>query len=265
MQRLARLPSQAFPDPLGALMEKEIKYLWRSPRFRLPFFMGFTFGVIAWVPIMLRMKGPVGAWMQESAVSFISLYALLLLGPVMFLNRFGFDRGATRFYFWMPLRFEELLLSKNLATAVYGYFETALVALICRVVGLPVGWEQALEAFVVTSVALLYLLSVGNHMSVRFPVPSNPDRVSRAGAGHGLRAAVQFLLFPLSLTPIMLAFGWRYLWESPQGFFWMMLAAAVLGAMLYTATFLSAAGHGQRQRESLIAHLSMGEGPLASE
>ncbi|MBI1354380.1 MAG: hypothetical protein GC160_08540 [Acidobacteria bacterium] len=265
MQWLARLPSRAFPDPLGVLMEKEIKYLWRSPRFRLPFFMGFTFGVIAWVPIMLRMKGPVGEWMQQSAATFITLYALLLLGPVLFLNRFGFDRGATRFYFWMPLRFEELLLAKNLATAVYGYFEMSLVATVCWVIGLPVGWRQIVEAVVVTTVALFYLMTVGNHMSVRFPIPSNPDRVSRAGASHGLRAAVQFLLFPLSLSPILLAFGWRYVGESPHGFFWMMLAAGVLGVMLYTAAFLNAAGYGQRRRETLIGFLSTGEGPLAAE
>lgn len=265
LQRLARLPSRAFPDPLGALMEKEIKYLWRSPRFRLPFFMGFTFGVLAWVPIMLRVQGPVGEWMQQSAVSFITLYALLLLGPVMFLNRFGFDRGATRFYFWMPIQFEQLLLSKNLATAVYGFFELALVSAICWAVGLPVGPPQIVEGFVVTSVALLYLLMVGNHMSVRFPVPSNPDRVSRAGASHGLRAAVQFLFFPLSLTPILFAFLWRFALDSPSGFFWMMIAAGVLGAMLYVATFLSAAGYGQRNRETLIGYLSMGEGPMAAE
>jgi len=265
MQRLARLPSRIFPDPIGALMEKEIKYLWRSPRFRLPFFMGFTFGVIAWVPIMLRVRGPVGEWMQQSAVSFISLYALLLLGPVLFLNRFGFDRGATRFYFWMPIRFEELMLAKNLATVVYGYFEMAMVAIICRIVGLPVGPAEIFEAFVVTSVALLYLMMVGNHMSVRFPVPSNPDRVSRAGASHGLRAAVQFLFFPLSLTPILFAFGYRYVWESPSGYSWMMLAAAALGLMLYTATFLGAAGYGQRNRETLIGYLSTGEGPISAE
>ena len=48
--RLVRLPSYVLPDPLGALVEKELRYLWRSPRFRLPFFMGFTFGVIAWIP-----------------------------------------------------------------------------------------------------------------------------------------------------------------------------------------------------------------------
>ena len=113
---LVRLPSYVLPDPLGALVEKELRYLWRSPRFRLPFFMGFTFGVIAWVPIMKNWQPSIGDWLEQSAVTFISLYALLLLGPVMFLDRFGFDRDAARFYFWLPLSFRTLLLAKNLTT-----------------------------------------------------------------------------------------------------------------------------------------------------
>jgi ABC-2 type transport system permease protein len=263
--RLIRAFGAPFPDPLGALVEKEIKYLWRSPRFRLPFFMGFTFGVIAWTPILYRMEGALGDWMKAGAVSFISLYAMLLLGPVLFLNRFGFDRGAARFYFWMPVSFEELLSAKNLATSMFAYFETAAVGVMCWIAGLPVGPREILEAFAVTTTALFYLQSVGNHMSVHFPIASNPDRVSRAGQGHGLRAAVQFLLFPLSLTPVFAAFLWRYLFESQSGFIWMMLAAAILGGLIYWATFLHAASFAQKHREIFLSHLSRGEGPLAAE
>jgi ABC-2 type transport system permease protein len=263
--RLIRAATALFPDPLGALVEKEIKYLWRSPRFRLPFFMGFTFGVIAWTPILYRMEGSFGEWMKTGAVSFISLYAMLLLGPVLFLNRFGFDRGATRFYFWMPIGFEELLVAKNLATSVFAFFETAAVGLMCSIAGLPVGWAEMLEAFAVTTTALFYLQSVGNHMSVHFPIASNPDRVSRAGQGHGLRAAVQFLIFPLSLSPIFAAFLWRFLFETQAGFVWIMLAAAILGGLIYWATFLHAAGFAQRNREYFLGHLASGEGPLAAE
>lgn len=263
--RFIRATTALFPDPLGALVEKEIKYLWRSPRFRLPFFMGFTFGVIAWTPILYRMDGAFGDWMKTGAVSFISLYAMLLLGPVLFLNRFGFDRGATRFYFWMPVGFEELLVAKNLATSVFAFFETACVGLMCWIAGLPVGWAEMLEAFAVTTTALFYLQSVGNHMSVHFPIASNPDRVSRAGPGHGLRAAVQFLFFPLSLTPIFAAFIWRFLFETQAGFIWIMLAAAIFGGLVYWVTFLQAAGFAQKNREFFLGHLARGEGPLAAE
>ena len=263
--RLIRAFGAPFPDPLGAMVEKEIKYLWRSPRFRLPFFMGFTFGVIAWTPILYRMEGEVGASMKSGAVSFISLYAMLLLGPVLFLNRFGFDRGAARFYFWMPVSFEELLTAKNLATAGFAFFETAAVAVMCGIAGLPVGPWAILEALAVTTTSLFYLQSVGNHMSVRFPIASNPDRVSRAGQGHGLRAAVQFLLFPLSLSPVFAAFVWRFLFDSQSGFVWIMLAAAIFGGLIYWTSFLSAASYAQKNRELFLGHLSRNQGPLAAE
>ena len=164
---------------MGALVEKELRYLWRSPRFRLPFFMGFTFGVIAWIPIMQQWE-TLGKWMEQSAVSLISLYSFLLLGPVMFLNRFGFDRGATRSYFWLPVSLRQLLLAKNLATVVFAAMEVTLVTLVCWLVGVEIGWVQIVETVAVSSIALLYLLSVGNYMSIRYPVASNPDRISRA-------------------------------------------------------------------------------------
>jgi len=262
ISRLARLA----PDPLGALIEKEIHYLWRSPRFRLPFFMGFTFGVIAWAPIVLSVEGPLGEWLQSGATSFISLYAMLLLGPVLFLNRFGFDRGAARFYFWMPLSFQQLLAAKNVATAFYCYAEAFAVIAIARIIGLPVGWMEALETLAAVSVALLYLLSVGNHMSVRFPVASNPDRVSRAGAGHGVRAAAQFFLFPLSLFPVLSPFASRYAGPALGDAFWVLLALAAAGGLaLYSLTFGAASRYGLQEREFLLGNLSGGEGPVAAE
>jgi ABC-2 type transport system permease protein len=263
-ERAARLPSRVLRDPIGALVEKELKYLWRSPRFRLPFFMGFTFGVIAWIPIMQQWK-TMGAWMEQSAVSLISLYSFLLLGPVMFLNRFGFDRGATRFYFWLPLTLRQLLLAKNLATLVFAMTEVALIALVCWLVGVEIGLVQIAEAVAISLIALLYLLSVGNYMSVRFPVASNPDRISRAGPGHGLRAAVQFLLFPLALLPLLLAFVVRYQLGNPLLFGACVGAAGALGLGLYLFTLQWVSRLGEAGREQFVAHLSQGEGPIASE
>ena len=46
-----RWPSMVFSDPLAALVEKEIRFLAAPPRFRLVFLMGFTFGLVIWLPI----------------------------------------------------------------------------------------------------------------------------------------------------------------------------------------------------------------------
>ena len=227
--------------------------------------MGFTFGVAAWIPIMRHWQGTVGVWLEHSAVTLISLYAFLLLGPVMFLNRFGFDRASARFYFWLPLGFRDLLIAKNLATLFFAGLELALVALACRLVGLAIGFQEVLEAALVGFIAMLYLLSVGNHMSVRFPVASNPDRVSRAGMGHGLRAAIQFTLFPLSLAPIAAAIASRYYGGGDEGFAETLAVAALAGAAVYLFTLKRSAVYGERFRERFISHLSEGGGSLASE
>jgi ABC-2 type transport system permease protein len=264
-ERLVRAPSLVLLDPAGALVEKEIVYLWRSPRFRLPFFMGFTFGVLAWVPLMKQWESTLGRWMENSSVTLISLYALLLLGPVLFLNRFGFDRGAARFYFWLPLSMKQLLFAKNMTSMIYGLLEVVLVAVTCSLVGLTITPRQILEAFGVAMIALLYLLSVGNHMSVHFPSMSNPDRVSRAGPGHGVTGMVQFLLFPLSLAPILTAFVVRQRNGSQEAFLLVLGVAALGGCLLYLTVLDWSARYAERRRELMLSHLSQGEDPVATD
>jgi len=265
IQQAARVSGGLLPDPMAAIVDKEIKYLWRSPRFRLPFFMGFTFGVLAWVPLMKHWEEAFGSWMMESAVSLVSLYAFLLLGPVMFLNRFGFDRSAARFYYWMPLDLSCLLMAKNIATVVFAAAEVALIAAVCWLIGLPAGWTQVGEAAVVCSVALLYLLTVGNYVSVHLPASSDPDRVSKAGAGHGLSAVVQFLIFPAALTPVGLAYVARWLFGSLDLFVSLLILAAGAGACLYLLTLSRLAHYAEHNRESIVARLSYSEGPIVAE
>jgi len=253
------------PDPVGALLEKEIRYLWRSPRFRLPFFMGFTFAVIAWAPILQHTGAPLGDWLRSASLTLIALYAFLLLGPVLFLNRFGFDRGATRFYFWMPISFRQMLFAKNLATAFYCLVEVLLITLVSRAIGFDIGWGQLFETLLVGAVGLLWLLSIGNHMTVRFPMPSNPDRVSRGGASHGVVALVQFVVFPLCLMPAGAAYIVRFGGGGPRAFAATLAVAAIGGLGLYWLTFLRTSSYGQLRREEFIGFLSSGEGPIASE
>ena len=38
-------------DRFGVLVEKDIRFLSRAPRFRLVFLMGFTFGLLIWLPL----------------------------------------------------------------------------------------------------------------------------------------------------------------------------------------------------------------------
>jgi hypothetical protein len=80
-----------------------------------------------------------------------------------------------------------------------------------------------------------------------------------------LRAAVQFLLFPLALLPLLLAFVVRYQLGNLWLFGVIVGVAGVLGLGLYLFTLRWVSRLGEAGREQFVAHLSQGEGPIASE
>ena len=253
-------------DPIAALVEKEIRSLWRSPRFRLPFFMGFTFGVFAWLPILGFLNEPESAhWTANHAITFISLYSFLLLGPVMFLNRFGFDRAAAQAYFWYPVSLERLLLAKNLAACFYALLQVLFIGVISGWFGM-IGTSLAIgEALIIAGIGMLYLLSVGNYISVRFPIASNPDRISRGGTGHGIRSAAQFLLFPLALSPVLAVVAAAELSDNLAATMGGVFVVTAGGILLYIVTLTNAARTMGRTREHFVSQLVQSEGPLATE
>ncbi|MDA1314450.1 MAG: hypothetical protein O2968_14010 [Acidobacteria bacterium] len=253
-------------DPIAALVEKEVRSLWRSPRFRLPFFMGFTFGVFAWLPILGFWKDSTSAgWATDHVVVVISLYSFLLLGPVMFLNRFGFERKAAEAYFFLPISMRLLLLAKNFASGLYAMLEVALIGLVSGWFGMTSSPLAVIEAFVIGATALLYLFTVGNYISVRFPAPSNPDRISRGSGGHGMRAAVQFVLFPLSLAPVAGVLAIGALGGSPLAYGAGLVGAIGGGVLLYAAGLSSSAKYLLLFRERFLNSLAHSEGLVVTE
>ncbi|MCP5117701.1 MAG: hypothetical protein GY953_43315, partial [bacterium] len=96
MDGLFRWPSLFFSDPLAALVEKELRFLSRAPRFRLVFVMGFSFGLLVWLPIAFAGGRGGGSVFASNYLTFVSVYALLLLAEATFWNAFGFDRAAAQ-------------------------------------------------------------------------------------------------------------------------------------------------------------------------
>ncbi|MGH9658486.1 MAG: hypothetical protein ACRD96_08075, partial [Bryobacteraceae bacterium] len=75
--RWFRLPGVVLPDPVAAMVEKELRTLTRSPRFRLVFIMGFTFGLVVWLPMIFSPAGERSP-MVENFLTLICIYALTL-------------------------------------------------------------------------------------------------------------------------------------------------------------------------------------------
>jgi ABC-2 type transport system permease protein len=262
-ETLYRLPSLLLPDPLGAIVEKEIRSLRRTPRFRLVFVMGFSFGLILWLPMALRGRGghsPVA----ENFLVVVSVYALTLLGQVTYWNSFGFDRSAVQVYFSAPVSIARTLAGKNIAASVFVFLEIAAVTAACSLLHIGTSPGKIAEAFLITAIAALYLMGLGNLSSVYYPRAINPQRVSAGGAASRFQG-VLFLLYPVALLPVFLAYLARYAFKSQLAFYLIVGFAAALGVAIYGMAMESASHAARARRETMLMELSRGEGPVVAE
>jgi ABC-2 type transport system permease protein len=260
-ERIFRLPSLIWRDPMAALVEKEIRFLVRSPRFRLVFLMCFTFGLI-WMPLSLSRSGLWKTTLGSNYLTVVSVYALLLLSEVCFWNSFGFDRSAAQFYFLAPIPFERVLIGKNLSAAIFITLEISLVTMVCLFLGLPVTAVSLLESYSVAAVLTIFLLGAGNLLSVHQARGSNPATSFRSSAAGRVQAML-FMIYPIASIPAALAYLARWAFSSELAFFGVLALDAVAAMIVYRITLRSAAGAAERLKESMIASLSAGDGPIA--
>ena len=257
---LYRLPASLFPDPLAAMIEKELRSLARTPRFRIVFFMGFSFGAIIWWPL-LNGIGRLGSYGLSYPVV-VTAYAMLLLAEVACWNQFGFDRAATQLYFSAPVSFSQVLRAKNLAGMVFVVFEIVLVLVVCLVLRVPLPPSKIIESVAVTLVFSLFFLAAGNLSSVYFPRPVNPEH-SWGRSSAGRFQVYMLLLFPLLLAPVALAYGAQYALRSRTAFFAVLAVNAVLGAIAYLVATRAAVAAVSRRQEFFLSTLSQTSGPIA--
>jgi ABC-2 type transport system permease protein len=260
--RFYRLPGLLWRDPLAAIVEKELRSLARTPRFRMVFVMGFTFGLVVWLPLALHRESPESA-MSPHFLTIVAVYALTLLGQVSYWNCFGFDGSAAQIYFAAPQPLAATLVGKNIACLIFVYLEVLIVTGVTAALRMTAGWPRVVETLVVVSVCALYMLALGNVSSVQYPRPLNPERVSQGGASGRFQALI-FLFFPVALVPVVLAYVARFAFDSDLAFGVVLALAAAIGGVLYWVALDSAVSTAARRREALIRELSRGEGPVVS-
>ncbi|HXP88229.1 MAG TPA: hypothetical protein VN841_26095 [Bryobacteraceae bacterium] len=262
LDRLYRLPGLLFGDPLAALMEKEIRLLARSPRFRLVFMMGFTFGMVVWLPLAMSRRGLTQEFLGTHYLTAVSVYSLLLLSEVCFWNSFGFDRSAAQFYFLAPIPFSSVLKAKNLSAVCFIALEIGLITAVCAMLGMPLDPAKMSEAYAVAAVMTILLLCAGNLLSVHMARGVNPDSSFRTTAAGRIQAML-FMIYPLAFLPPALAYLARYAFVSQWAFFGVLAFDAAAGLIAYKIALDSAAQAAQRIRESMLEALARGDGPIA--
>jgi ABC-2 type transport system permease protein len=256
-----QLPNAVLRDPLAALIEKELRFLSRAPRFRLVFLMGFSFGLLIWAPIAFGRLSTQRSFLSDNYLTMVSVYALLLLSDALFWNCFGFDRSAAQVYFLVPVKMSTVLAGKNLAAAFLVLMEIVAIALVCALLRLPLSGLQILEAFAVTCVITLFILAVGNLSSLYNPRAVNPVKTMKTAA-QSRSQALLMLAFPLTLVPVALAYLARYAFDTEWAFFGTLLFGGVAGVLVYFYSLQSALKAAVDRRERIISALSRGEGPV---
>jgi ABC-2 type transport system permease protein len=177
-----RLPSALVPDPLAALIEKELRFLSRAPRFRLVFLMGFTFGLLIWAPIAFGQASSQHSLVAENYLTFVSVYALLLLTDALFWNCFGFDRSAAQIYFLVPLKLSTVLMGKNLAAAFIVFLEIASITIVCTLLRMSVTPIQVLSPSPAWSRSFCWRSETSVRFTIRAP-SIRPNRFDQPRAG----------------------------------------------------------------------------------
>ncbi len=262
LERLYRLPSVLLRDPLGALVEKEVRFLTRSPRFRLVFLMGFTFGLVMWLPIAIGRGGASQSFLGGNYLTVVSVYSLLLLSEVCFWNSFGFDRSAAQFYFLAPVPFSQVMIGKNLSALLFIALEIGLVTAVCAVLGMPIDPVKLAESFSVAGVISIFLLGGGNLLSVHQARGVNPDSPFRSTAA-GRVQAVLFVVYPVAFVPAALAYLARWAFASEAAFFGVLIFDAIAGVIAYRIALDSAVRAAERTKETFVAALAAADGPIA--
>ena len=258
-----RFPARWLRDPVAAIVEKELRSLSRTPRYRMVFVMGFSFGLMVWLPLILGNRGERDSALSHHFLTVVCVYALTLLGQVSFWNCFGFDRSAALIFFAAPQPLARVFAGKNLAALVFIYLEVVILAGVTSLFGVNFGVGQLLETIIVIGVCSLYMLALGNLSSVQYPRALNPERVSQGGASSRFQALVM-LLYPLSLLPVLLAYAARYAFGSDVAFYIVLGFAAALGGALYWIALESAVSSAVKHRERIIRDLSSTDGPVTS-
>ena len=256
---LFRLPGRFLSDPLAALIEKELRILTRSPRFRVIFGMACFFSLVVFFPFSSGRLS--GGFLSENYLPAVSAYGLLILGEVLLWNTFGFDRKAAQLYFVAPVPFRTVLLAKNAVALALIALMTFVIAGAGALIHSKTSPDAIAGSILLTFVLSLFFLAFGNVTSVTIPRPVDPNQAFRRQ--NSARSSL-WLLFSLAvlLVPIGLAFAARWAFESAWPFFAVLGVDLVVGAITYFVATDSAIARAEHQRELLLDQLARGTGPI---
>lgn len=255
---LSRWPARVFPDPLAALIERDIRALLRSPRFRLIAMMAAGFGCLLWLPMALRGESN---WIRENYPLMAALYANVLIGEVLYWNVFGFERAASQQWFSAPISFRLVLRAKNLAAAFLSSCILAAILAITLLLPVAGGWRQMADALLASTSFLIPMLAFGNLTSVYMPRPVSSGDAWKSSTGK--TQFVLLFLMPLLSVPVLFAFLARWASGSVWTFYGVLGVFVSIELLFYLVATDSAVEAAAARKEIFLDALSHREGPIS--
>ena len=263
LEQLYRLPTRFFGDPLAAIIEKELRFLSRAPRFRLLLLLASTMGTLLWLPQVLRAKSHMeDSMLSNNYLTFTCMYSMLILAENLFLNTFGFDRAAAQNWFVLPVDFRTVLRAKNIVAFFFLAFCFCLTATIGSMLPIQHTLLKFAEAAGVCTVYIIFMLGVGNIGSVYQPKPVDPQQAWR-NTSPGKMQAMMMLVYPVMYLPIALAYVARWATEQNWTFFAVLAVDALLACGFYYVAMESAVEMAEERREKIISLLGAQSGPIS--
>jgi ABC-2 type transport system permease protein len=264
LQRIIDWPAQFFRDPAAALMEKELRTLVRTPRFRVAFGMACVFSVLIFIPMTLqsghRHNNP---FVTHNFLTVVSLYGLLLLSDVLIFNVFGLDRAASQLYLVTPISLKTVLLVKNLVAGIFVLAQILTVLVFASIIHRSASVFDTVTAIASSLVVALFFVDMGNLSSVMMPRPIDPAQTFRRQAGGKMQ--LWFLGASLSMF-LLVGFALLAGWALATN--WAIVAVLVLefsiGLIVYRISLHSATERAMRDRERILDELSKNAAPISS-
>lgn len=175
--------SSLMPPVVGAMFDKEVKYVLRDPYFKITLlsvvYMAAVFGFL-----LIRSPGHEFTRASPFLIWGASAYMLMMEMGLLY-NAFGSDGLASATLFTFPASRRQMLLGKNLAL----FLVLTLVNVVFLALPVAVFRQWALYGplAVWMALAIVILTAVGNPISVKLPfrVTTQGGRIRRMSAGQG--------------------------------------------------------------------------------
>jgi len=248
------------PPVVAAVAEKEWKYLFRDPFFKMSFMQMLYMFVVIIVAVVLPRHG--GPGMELGAVTLWTATGILLFGGTMLtFNIFGTDGIAATTLFLFPSSRRQIIFGKNLV--MFLAEATVNVALLVTLHVLLRNFAYLWQQTLLLVMSMLVLIAAGNIISVLFPMRlvmqgwRMQQQSAGKGCGRGLVVMLGTFCCLLLSLPIATAVIVPTYWIPAYWFaLTLPLAAAYAGSIYWFSLQITTPMLMQRETEIMATLLA---------